>query len=56
MAFGWDSTGFRAKSEDPLLVAKEDVELLTETGDVPTQTVEAVGYDVELSLPGFLRQ
>ncbi|MEF8852356.1 MAG: M24 family metallopeptidase [Haloarculaceae archaeon] len=55
-AFGWNPTVPGAKSEDTVLVTADGVDRLSETGEFPTRTVEAVGYDHELSLPDILRK
>lgn len=46
--YAWNPTVDGAKSEDTFLVTDERVDLLSGTGDWPTETVEAVGYDLEL--------
>ncbi|MFB6223904.1 MAG: M24 family metallopeptidase [Haloarcula sp.] len=46
--YAWNPTIAGAKSEDTYLVSDDDVELLSSTGDWPTETVAAVGYDLEL--------
>ena len=43
MAYAYNPTVQGAKSEDTHLVTEDDVELLTATGDWPTETVEPVG-------------
>lgn len=56
MAFGWNPTVDGAKTEDTILVAEDEVSVLSDTGDLPTRTVDAVGFDVELTLPGVYWQ
>jgi Xaa-Pro aminopeptidase len=46
MAYAWNPTVQGAKSEDTVLVTDDGFEVLTETGDWPTTTVSAHGYDV----------
>jgi len=46
--YAWNPTIDGAKSEDTYLVSDDDIELLSATGDWPTETVSAVGYDLEL--------
>ncbi|MDS0222597.1 M24 family metallopeptidase [Haloarcula sp. S1AR25-5A] len=46
--YAWNPTIEGAKSEDTHLVSESEVELLSTTGDWPTETVSAVGYDLEL--------
>jgi len=46
--YAWNPTIAGAKSEDTHLVSADGVELLSTTGDWPTETVSAVGYDLEL--------
>ncbi len=36
------------RTDDTYLVSDDDIELLSGTGDWPTETVSAVGYDLEL--------
>ncbi|MFC7138994.1 M24 family metallopeptidase [Halosimplex aquaticum] len=43
MAYAWNPTVQGAKSEDTHLVTEDDIELLTGTGDWPTETVDPVG-------------
>ncbi|WP_123533007.1 M24 family metallopeptidase [Halosimplex salinum] len=43
MAYAWNPTVQGAKSEDTHLVTDEGIELLTGTGDWPTETVDPVG-------------
>jgi len=46
--YAWNPTIDGAKSEDTYLVSEDDIDLLSTTGDWPTETVSAVGYDLEL--------
>ncbi|WP_058996800.1 Xaa-Pro peptidase family protein [Haloarcula sp. CBA1127] len=46
--YAWNPTIDGTKSEDTYLVSDDDIELLSGTGDWPTETVSAVGYDLEL--------
>ncbi|WP_255169639.1 M24 family metallopeptidase [Natrononativus amylolyticus] len=59
MAYAWNPTIQGAKSEDTVLVddggeGSEAFDILTETGDWPTETVRAVGSDLELERPAVL--
>ncbi|ARS91156.1 M24 family metallopeptidase [Natrarchaeobaculum aegyptiacum] len=72
MAYAWNPTVEGAKSEGTVLVTGRDedgdgndtsddraengFEPLTSTGDWPTITVEAIGYDLELERPAILEQ
>jgi Xaa-Pro aminopeptidase len=47
--YAWNPTVQGAKSEDTHLVTVDGIELLSGTGDWPTETVQAVGYDCELA-------
>jgi len=47
--YAWNPTVQGAKSEDTHLVTDDGIELLSGTGEWPTDTVEAVGYDVALA-------
>ncbi|EMA29791.1 M24 family metallopeptidase [Haloarcula japonica] len=46
--YAWNPTIAGTKTEDTYLVSADDIELLSATGDWPTETVSAVGYDLEL--------
>ncbi|KAA9398553.1 M24 family metallopeptidase [Haloarcula sp. CBA1130] len=46
--YAWNPTIAGTKSEDTYRVSADDIELLSETGNWPTETVSAVGYDLEL--------
>jgi Xaa-Pro aminopeptidase len=46
--YAWNPTVQGTKSEDTHLVTATEVETLSMTGEWPTTTVEAVGYDLEL--------
>lgn len=48
MGYAWNPTVQGAKSEDTVLVTSDGFEILTQTGEWPTTTVESVGYDVSL--------
>lgn len=52
MAYAWNPTVQGAKSEDTALVTGDGVEVLTATGEWPTETVSANG--LELERPGIL--
>jgi len=54
MGYAWNPTVQGAKSEDTILVAEDGVEVLSATGDWPTRTVEAVGYDLALERHAIL--
>jgi Xaa-Pro aminopeptidase len=54
--YAWNPTVQGAKSEDTHLVDGDGVELLSGTGEWPTRTVEAVGYDRELTRHAVLRR
>jgi Xaa-Pro aminopeptidase len=54
MAYAWNPTVQGAKSEDTVLVTENGFEVLTETGEWPTLTVEADNGDVTLSRPDVL--
>ncbi|MFC7007985.1 M24 family metallopeptidase [Halalkalicoccus salilacus] len=47
MAYAWNPTVRGAKSEDTALVTADGVEVLTETGEWPTETVSAGGLELE---------
>jgi Xaa-Pro aminopeptidase len=47
--YAWNPTVQGAKSEDTHLVTADGVELLSGTGEWPTERVEAVGFDVTLA-------
>ena len=53
--YAWNPTIAGSKSEDTYLVSTDDIELLSTTGDWPTETVSAVGYDLELPRHTVLR-
>ena len=46
--YAWNPTVQGAKSEDTVLVTEDGFEVLTQTGDWPTDSVEAIGYGVEI--------
>lgn len=46
--YAWNPTVQGTKSEDTYLVTATKIEMLSATGEWPTTTVEAVGYDLEL--------
>ncbi|WP_324662109.1 M24 family metallopeptidase [Haloarcula sediminis] len=54
--YAWNPTVRGAKSEDTHLVTADGIELLSGTGEWPTQRVEAVGYDCELPRHGVLQR
>jgi Xaa-Pro aminopeptidase len=56
MAFGWNPTVEGAKTEDTMLATEGGVEVLSTTGDFPTISAEAVGFETTLTLPGILRK
>jgi Xaa-Pro aminopeptidase len=53
MAYAWNPTVQGAKSEDTVVV-DDGFEVLTDTGEWPTRTAEAVGFDVALPRPAVL--
>ena len=55
MGYAWNPTVQGAKSEDTMLVTENEFEPLTTTGEWPTQTVSAVGADIELERPAVLQ-
>ncbi|WP_336035815.1 M24 family metallopeptidase [Halobacterium yunchengense] len=56
MAYAWNPTVRGAKSEDTVLVAGDDLSVLTATGDWPTLTASAVDADVDLQRPAVLER
>lgn len=54
MAYAWNPTAVGAKTEETVLVTDDRIEVLSETGDVPTRTAEAVGFDVEIPVSDVL--
>ncbi|RBI61742.1 aminopeptidase P family protein [halophilic archaeon] len=54
MAFAWNPTVQGAKSEDTVLVDEDGMEVLTETGEWPTQPVMAYDYEAALERPAVL--
>jgi Xaa-Pro aminopeptidase len=48
MGYAWNPTVQGTKCEDTVLVTNDGFETLTETGEWPTTSVDAVGYDVTL--------
>ncbi|SIR25090.1 Xaa-Pro aminopeptidase [Haladaptatus litoreus] len=54
MAFAWNPTVQGAKSEDTVLVTEDEMEILTETGNWPTEAVSAVGGDGAIPRPTIL--
>lgn len=54
MAYAWNPTIDGAKSEDTVLVTDDGFERLTATGEWPTSTVSAVGFDRTLARPDVL--
>ena len=56
MAFGWNPTVEGAKTEDTILATEDGVEVLSTTGEFPTISAEAVGFDATLTLPDILRK
>ena len=55
MAYAWNPTVQGAKSEDTVLVTEDGFEVLTRTGDWPTETVDALDSDAEIERHGILR-
>jgi Xaa-Pro aminopeptidase len=51
MAYAWNPTVRGAKSEDTVLVTEEGFEVLTETGQWPTETVRVDGRTLERPVP-----
>ena len=56
MAYAYNPTVQGAKSEDTHLVTEDDIELLTTTGDWPTETVEPVGDGLALERHAVLHR
>ncbi|WP_135824269.1 M24 family metallopeptidase [Halorussus ruber] len=56
MAYAWNPTVQGAKSEDTVLVTEDGFEVLTDTGQWPTTTVDAWDYDAILERPDVLVQ
>ncbi len=56
MAFAWNPTVQGAKSEDTVLVTEDGMELLTDTGNWPTEAVAAVEYEGTLPRPAILER
>ena len=54
MAYAWNPTVQGAKSEDTVLVTRDDFEVLTDTGRWPATEVDAQDYDVALERPDVL--
>ncbi|MCO8244992.1 MULTISPECIES: aminopeptidase P family protein [unclassified Haladaptatus] len=54
MAYAWNPTVQGAKSEDTALVDEDRIEILTQTGDWPTEAVIALDDDVTLPRPSIL--
>jgi Xaa-Pro aminopeptidase len=55
MAYAWNPTVQGAKSEDTVAV-DDGFEVLTATGEWPTQTAEAVGFGVSIPRPAVLER
>jgi len=53
LAVGYNPTVPGAKSEDTMLI-DDGIDVLTDTGALPTHTVEAVGFDVTVELPDLV--
>lgn len=49
MPFAWNPTVQGAKCEDTVFVTEDDTDVVTTTGDWPTTTYEAVGYDESIA-------
>jgi hypothetical protein len=56
MAYAWNPTTVGMKNEETVLVTENEIDVLSTTGDVPTRTVEAVNFDVELTVADMLAQ
>jgi len=54
MAYAWNPTAAGVKHEETVLVTESRIELLSETGDMPTRTVDAVGFDAELTIADII--
>ncbi len=54
--YAWNPTIQGAKSEDTYLVSADGADLLTTTGDWPTRTVDAVGFDRSLARHAVLHR
>jgi Xaa-Pro aminopeptidase len=54
MAYAWNPTVQGAKSEDTVLVGESGMEILTQTGDWPTESMMAFDYEGALPRPAIL--
>jgi len=54
MAYSWNPTVAGVKHEETVLVTENQIEVLSETGDMPTRTVDAVDFDVELTVSDMI--
>ncbi|PSP85530.1 peptidase [Halobacteriales archaeon QS_6_64_34] len=54
--YAWNPTVGGAKSEDTHLVTADGIELLSGTGEWPTERVEAVGYDTAIPRHAVLKR
>ena len=54
MTYAWNPTAAGVKNEETVLVTDKRIDVLSNTGNVPTRTVEAVGFDVELTVADVL--
>jgi hypothetical protein len=54
MAYAWNPTAVGVKHEETVLVTENRIEVLSETGDMPTRTVDAVDFDVELTVADII--
>lgn len=54
MAYAWNPTAVGIKHEETVLVSENRIEVLSETSEVPTRTVDAVNFDVELTVADII--
>jgi Xaa-Pro aminopeptidase len=54
MTYAWNPTAVGVKNEETVLVTENRIEVLSKTGAVPTRTVDAVDFDVELTVTDVL--
>ena len=54
MAYAWNPTVDGAKNEETVLVTDEQIDVLSLTGRVPTRTVDAIGFDGEMTVTDVL--